>query len=181
MNQNDISQRIGSNIQRYRKNLGLSKSGFANKIKMSKSQLSEYENGRKTPSTITLAQIAEELGVTLDDLYYGPIPLCPITTARNKAEEIVNCFAALADYGIFEVRNYSYQSERGYVEGAELALSKYGEALTDFFLDLEGFKAKSADYTEAEIVKKNILSAAAKKLQRLDEEEEARFEEVLPF
>ncbi len=181
MNQDEISQRIGSNIQRCREELHLSKSGFASKIKMSKSQLSEYENGRKTPSTITLAQIAEELGVALDDLYYGPASLRPIAAAHSKAEEIVNCFAALADYGIFELRSYSYQGERGCVEGTALALSKYAETLKDFFVDLEGFKAKSADYTEAEIVKKNILSAAAKQLQRLDEEEEAQFGEVLPF
>ncbi len=43
MNQDEISQRIGSNIQRCREELHLSKSGFASKIKMSKSQLSEEE------------------------------------------------------------------------------------------------------------------------------------------
>ncbi len=181
MNEDDVGKRIGSNIQRCRKNLGLSKSGFASKIEMSKSQLSEYENGRKIPNTITLARIAEGLGITLDSLYYGPSSMRPVTTAHSKPEVMVNCFAVLTEYGIFEKHDYSIRTENGYEEGTDLVVSKYVEAFKDLFSGLENFKAKSGDYPDAEIVKKNILNAAAKQLQRLDEAEEAQFEEDLPF
>ncbi len=181
MNEDDVGKRIGSNIQRCRENLGLSKSGFASKIEMSKSQLSEYENGRKIPNTITLARIAEGLGITLDSLYYGPSSMRPVATAHSKPEAMVNCFAALIEYGIFEMRGYFNRRESGYVEGAYLVVSKHAKALKDLYFELERFNAKSGDYPDAEIVKKNILNAAAKQLQRLDEAEEAQFEEDLPF
>ena len=181
MNEEDIGKRIGSNIQRCRGTLNISQGNLASKIKMSQSQLSEYEKGKKCPNVSTLVNIAEGLGVSLDDLYYGPSSSRPITTAHSEAEEIANCFASLAEKGFFEISHYSYGGKNDYEEGMQLVVCKYEDVLKDLLSDLEKFKSKSTDYPDAATVKKNILCAATKSLERLSDKGESKFDDELPF
>lgn len=86
----------------------------------------------------------------------------------------------MADLGIFETHAYSYRDENGYKDDIQLVVRKYEEELMDLVSSLAIFKSKLPDYPDPEIVKKNILSVAAKHLERLIEEE-SQVDEDLPF
>lgn len=55
-------------IKEYRKKKGMTQQELATKLDMSQNAVSLYERGVNDPSIITLVQIAEELGITVDDL-----------------------------------------------------------------------------------------------------------------
>jgi len=60
---------IGSKIKNLRKSRKITQQDFADKIGVSRSTLSCYEIGQRTPSIRTLQQISEMFGVSLD--YFG--------------------------------------------------------------------------------------------------------------
>lgn len=60
---------IGSKIKNLRKSRKITQQEFADKIGVSRSTLSCYEIGQRTPSLKTLQQIADMFGVGLD--YFG--------------------------------------------------------------------------------------------------------------
>jgi transcriptional regulator with XRE-family HTH domain len=74
---------IGRRIRRYRKEKGLTLAELASKAKVSKSYLSELENGagnHKRPSAETLYRIGKALGVAMSDLLGRPLIIEPKTT-----------------------------------------------------------------------------------------------------
>jgi transcriptional regulator with XRE-family HTH domain len=60
---------IGSKIKNLRKSRKLTQEDFSKKIGVSRSTLSCYEIGQRTPSLKTLSEIAEIFGIGLD--YFG--------------------------------------------------------------------------------------------------------------
>lgn len=87
MNEEDIASKIGKNIKEWEKEKGISQSKLSQATGIRASQLSEYENGKKCPNVSSLVNIAECLGVSLDDLYYGPSstrPSQPPITRQRK-------------------------------------------------------------------------------------------------
>lgn len=61
-----MSNTIGKKIKKLRKSLKLTQEDFAAKINVSRSTLSCYEVGQRTPSMKTLQEIAHICGVGLD-------------------------------------------------------------------------------------------------------------------
>lgn len=55
-------------IKEYRKKIGMTQHDLATKLEMSQNAVSLYERGVNDPSILTLVQIAEHLGITVDDL-----------------------------------------------------------------------------------------------------------------
>lgn len=55
-------------IREYRKKKGLSQKDFSEKLGLSQNSMSQYETGTREPGVVTLVQIAEELGITVDEL-----------------------------------------------------------------------------------------------------------------
>lgn len=55
-------------IKEYRKKKGLTQKDFAENLGLSQNSMSQYETGTREPNILTLVQIAEHLGITVDEL-----------------------------------------------------------------------------------------------------------------
>lgn len=55
-------------IKEFRKKKGLTQQELASRLEMSQNAVSLYERGVNDPSIIRLVQIADELGITVDEL-----------------------------------------------------------------------------------------------------------------
>ncbi|MBQ9930193.1 MAG: helix-turn-helix transcriptional regulator [Oscillospiraceae bacterium] len=76
---------IGKNIAAYRKRSGLTQAGLADKLNYSDKAVSKWERGESTPDIITLAQLAEQFGVTVNELIQDPNALPENTGAVQQA------------------------------------------------------------------------------------------------
>ncbi len=63
---------IGANIAAYRKQLGLTQAGLAEKLNYSDKAVSKWERGESAPDVVTLVAIARELQVSVNDLLVDP-------------------------------------------------------------------------------------------------------------
>ena len=80
---------IGKNIAAYRKRCGLTQAGLADKLNYSDKAVSKWERGESTPDIITLAQLAEQFGITVTELIQDPDALPEHTGAVQHAMERV--------------------------------------------------------------------------------------------
>ena len=166
MDEEEITRRIGGNIKDLRNRQRLKQASLASKAQVSSSQLSAFENGKKTPGLITIANIAEGLSATIDEVYYGPFSRRPIATSKNEVELAVNCFAALVELGMFRIERSPCDTVGNSEGQSRLIVWKNEAQFKELFNALEDFKVKSPDYSDPETVKRNILGAAAKRLER---------------
>ena len=72
MNDEKLKNQLGANIVSYRKQLHLTQAGLAEKLNYSDKAVSKWERGESIPDVITLVQLAELFGVTVDDLLRDP-------------------------------------------------------------------------------------------------------------
>lgn len=63
---------LGANIATYRKQQGLTQAGLAEKLNYSDKAVSKWERGESMPDVLTLVQIAELFGITVNDLVTDP-------------------------------------------------------------------------------------------------------------
>ena len=63
---------LGPNIRARRKEHGLSLRELARRVGVSASALSQIENGHSRPTVNTLYELARQLGVTPDEIFFGP-------------------------------------------------------------------------------------------------------------
>ena len=63
---NDLKETISKNITKLRKEKKLTQFAFANKLNYSDKAISKWERGESIPDIITLKQIADFFGVTVD-------------------------------------------------------------------------------------------------------------------
>ena len=68
MRNDDFARKLGENIQIVRKRLKLTQEHLADKAKISRMALVNYEGGRRTPPVDSCLKIANALGVTIDEL-----------------------------------------------------------------------------------------------------------------
>lgn len=59
---------IGKKLRDIREREGLTQSQFAKKVKLSQAAISQFEDGKRIPSTKALQKIAAGLDISLDDL-----------------------------------------------------------------------------------------------------------------
>ena len=85
MNSDKPKNLIGDNISVYRKRVGLTQKGLAKKLNYSDKAVSKWERGESIPDVLTLAQLAELLGVTVNDLVADPNVLPEQTGAVQQA------------------------------------------------------------------------------------------------
>ena len=76
---------IGANIAAYRKQAGLTQAGLADKLNYSDKAVSKWERGESVPDVITLAQLAQQFGIRVDDLLADPNALPEETGAVQQA------------------------------------------------------------------------------------------------
>ena len=72
MNHEELKLQIGSNITLYRKARGMTQAELAQKLNYSDKAVSKWERGESVPDVLTLADIARQFEITLNELVYGP-------------------------------------------------------------------------------------------------------------
>lgn len=68
MNDEKLKNQLGANIAAYRKQNGYTQATLAEKLNYSDKAVSKWERGESLPDLLTLMQLSELFGVTLDDL-----------------------------------------------------------------------------------------------------------------
>ena len=63
---------IGANIALYRKRAGLTQAGLAEKLNYSDKAVSKWERGESVPDVMTLALLAEQFEISVNDLLVDP-------------------------------------------------------------------------------------------------------------
>lgn len=61
--------KFGQNIKQIRKRMNMSQKELATKMEISRSYLSDIENGNKNPSIKTVKKLADSLGLSVTDLF----------------------------------------------------------------------------------------------------------------
>ena len=72
MDDDKLKLRIGGNIAAYRKQAGLTQAGLAEKLNYSDKAVSKWERGDSVPDVLTMMQLAEQFGITVNDLIRDP-------------------------------------------------------------------------------------------------------------
>ncbi len=72
MDDGKLKLRIGKNIAAYRKNAGLTQAGLAEKLNYSDKAVSKWERGESIPDVLTLMVLADQFGITVNDLVSDP-------------------------------------------------------------------------------------------------------------
>lgn len=72
MDDERVKSRIGSNIAFYRKRMGLTQVGLAEKLNYSDKAVSKWERGESVPDVLTLMALAEQLEVSVNELIADP-------------------------------------------------------------------------------------------------------------
>ena len=68
----NVKYRIGANIAAYRKRDGLTQVSLAEKLNYSDKAVSKWERGESVPDVLTLMQLADLFGITVNDLVCDP-------------------------------------------------------------------------------------------------------------
>jgi transcriptional regulator with XRE-family HTH domain len=72
MNDEKLKKQIGANIAAYRKRLGLTQAGLAEKLNYSDKAISKWERGESVPDVLILCQLAELFEISVNDLVVDP-------------------------------------------------------------------------------------------------------------
>ena len=67
-----LKKQIGANIASYRKRMGLTQAGLAEKLNYSDKAVSKWERGESVPDVLTLSQMAELFDITVNELVEDP-------------------------------------------------------------------------------------------------------------
>ena len=84
-----LKTQIGANIAAYRKRAGMTQMGLAEKLNYSDKAISKWERGESVPDVLILAQLAEQFGITVNDLLEDPNALPEETGVVQQAMEQV--------------------------------------------------------------------------------------------
>ena len=85
MNDEKLKHQIGANISAYRKREGWTQAQLAEKLNYSDKAVSKWERGESVPDVLILANLAELLGISVNDLLVDPNALPEQTGAVQHA------------------------------------------------------------------------------------------------
>ena len=85
MNDEKIKLQLGDNIGMYRRRSGLTQAKLAEKLNYSDKAISKWERGESLPDVLTLVQLSELFGVTMNELLADPNALPP----NSMVEKVV--------------------------------------------------------------------------------------------
>ena len=102
MNDEKLKLQIGMNIGAYRKRNRLTQAALAEKLNYSDKAVSKWERGESMPDAITLVQISELFGITVNDLLVDPnaLPENPGTVERVMGKAVEKTLKRKADKSI---------------------------------------------------------------------------------
>ncbi len=89
MDSEKLKLQIGHNIAAHRKRCGLTQAGLAEKLNYSDKAVSKWERGESVPDVMTLAQIADQFEISVDELLRDPNQLPAETTPVQQAMDKV--------------------------------------------------------------------------------------------
>ena len=99
MDSEKLKTQIGSNIAACRKQCGLTQAELAQKLNYSDKAVSKWERGESVPDVMTLAQLAEILGVTLNTLLGNteqtPAPVEPAKPRRRVNKRVIQMLVSI--------------------------------------------------------------------------------------
>ena len=72
MDDEKVKCQIGANIAAYRKHAGMTQSNLAERLNYSDKAVSKWERGESVPDVLTMMQLAEQFGITVNDLLEDP-------------------------------------------------------------------------------------------------------------
>ncbi len=87
MNDEQLKTQLGGNIAAYRKRMGLTQAGLAEKLNYSDKAVSKWERGESVPDVVTLVSLGELFGVTVDELLRDPDQLPEQAGSVQRAME----------------------------------------------------------------------------------------------
>ena len=96
MNNEQLKAQIGINIAQFRKEQGLTQAELAQKLNYSDKAVSKWERGESVPDVLTMTQIAQEFGISMDALIYGKEerPL-PVKQKRPSGKPAIQALASM--------------------------------------------------------------------------------------
>lgn len=94
----EIGKYIGEKIKYFRNQKGLTQEDLANKLNLGKGTISNYESGYRTPKEKRLFELAEILGISINDLF-------PPTV---QSKDIYDIYSQLNDENKSKVYNYAF-------------------------------------------------------------------------
>lgn len=99
MNDEKLKKQIGANIASYRKRLGLTQAGLAEKLNYSDKAVSKWERGDSVPDVLILCQLAELFQINVNDLVVDPdaLPENPGTVERVMGKAVEKTLKRKAD------------------------------------------------------------------------------------
>jgi transcriptional regulator with XRE-family HTH domain len=68
----NVRRRVGLNLQRLRRDRGLSQEELAHRARMHQTYLSGVEGGKRNPSIDVLGRVVAALGVDIEELFRRP-------------------------------------------------------------------------------------------------------------
>jgi len=84
-----LSEIIGKKLKQLRKSKGMTQEQVAERVDITRSTISNYEIGRRTPHLKDLSALADVFGVGLD--YFGVSPKDEAFDLISRAREIFEC------------------------------------------------------------------------------------------
>lgn len=99
MNDEKLKKQIGANIAAYRKRLGWTQAGLAEKLNYSDKAVSKWERGESVPDVLILCQLAELYQISMNDLVVDPnaLPDNPGTVERVMGKAVEKTLKHKAD------------------------------------------------------------------------------------
>ena len=104
MDDEKLKYQIGVNIAAYRKQAGLTQAGLAEKLNYSDKAVSKWERGESIPDVLTLMQLADQFGITVNDLLIDPnaLPGNPGKLEKAMTQVSEKALKRKADKGIIQ-------------------------------------------------------------------------------
>lgn len=97
MNEDSIKRTISINIARYRELAGMTQKELAQKLNITPSRVSNWEQGANCPTIDISLEVCEVLGVSINDIY-GVYPDSKIRLSYDEIEHVKK-YRSLDDYG----------------------------------------------------------------------------------
>ena len=172
---------MGERIKDAREKVNMTQHELYEKTGISTTQISAYENGKKSIGLQTLANIANALNVSIDELYSGSATKKPINKACNKGELITNCIVALYEAKVITALPRGRENkhvEMGMKYYYSIAFYDFVDILNDLVLKLKDFEGNINNYPNPESFKKQLIASAAKQINDKIEAEKYKIKAV---
>lgn len=163
----DDSITIGKNILQARKEKGMTQRQLSELAEISQTQLSDYENGNRTPGLFTIAKIARCLEKSIDELYYGDASVSFITSAPDEGRMIANCVFQLWKQGVIR-KHVPSEDEARYPSSIYLKpvvdLDRYSWAVQRLLDMLDDFAERRYTFKNPELYLEQVLDSVAREI-----------------